>query len=49
MLELNDSYVYHIKDEFFHLVQDPKLMLNKENGASRPTFFCMPDNKIEGL
>lgn len=34
---------YHIKDEFFNLVNDDTLMANKENGQYRPHYFCIPD------
>ena len=44
-----EGYVYHIKDDYFQKVQDDKLMRNKEGGAYRPTFFCMRDQKIDGL
>lgn len=37
------GYVYHIKDEFFKLVNDDYLMANKENGNYRPTYFCCRD------
>ncbi len=38
-----EGYVYHIKDEYFEKVKDSKLMQNKENGAYRPTFYCLRD------
>ena len=40
-----EGYVYHIKDEYFEKVKDDKLMQNKENGAYRPTFYCLRDEK----
>ena len=40
-----EGYVYHIKDEYFNKVKDDKLMQNKENGAYRPTFYCLRDEK----
>lgn len=35
-MEIRQGYSYHIKDEFFDLVQDKYLMGNKENGNYRP-------------
>lgn len=40
---------YHIKDEFFLLVNDSKLMTNKENGAYRPHFFFFADPHTKGI
>ncbi len=40
-----EGYVYHIKDEYFEKVKEDKLMQNKENGAYRPTFYCLRDEK----
>lgn len=31
-MEIRQGYSYHIKDEFFDLVQDKYLMSNKEQG-----------------
>ena len=35
---------YHLKDDFFNLVQDKHLMKNKENGNYRPHYFCFQDS-----
>lgn len=40
---------YHIKDEFFSLVDDKYLMNNKEDGHYRPHFFCFADPHTEGI
>lgn len=40
---------YHIKDAFFSLVNDDKLMSNKEDGKYRPHFFFFADPQIEGI
>lgn len=40
---------YHIKDEFFALVNDDKLMANKESGCFRPHFFFVADTQVEGI
>lgn len=49
MDEINLGYVYHIKDDYFSKVEDPKLMKNKENGNYRPTYYCMKDEYSELL
>ena len=36
-MEIKEGYVYHIKDEYFNVIQDPTLMRNHENGKARPT------------
>ena len=47
--DINPGYVYHIKDSYFEVVNDEKLMRNHEGGAYRPTYFCIKDNKTELL
>lgn len=44
-MNYQEGYVYHIKDEYFVIANDPNLMQNKENGNYRPTFYCMRDEK----
>ena len=36
-MEIKKGYVYHIKDEYFDIVQDSTLMRNHESGKARPT------------
>ena len=36
-----------IKDEFFDIFKDYKLMQNKENGNKRPYYFCFNDPESE--
>ena len=43
--ELKPGFVYHIKNIYFDLVEDDKLMKNHEGGAYRPTYFCIKDVK----
>ena len=40
------EYLYHIKDEFFDIIQDENLMTNHECGKKRPTYFTIKDNDI---
>lgn len=45
-MKIKPGYLYHIKDEFFDIVNDENLMTNKEKGHKRPTYFVIKDNKI---
>lgn len=40
-MKLETGYVYHIKNEFFELAQDNKLMKNHEGNATRPNYLCI--------
>mgnify|MGYP006978916432 FL=1 len=40
---------YHIKDSFFTLVNDDKLMANKEGNNYRPHFFFFADPQTTGI
>ena len=44
-MEIRQGYSYHIKDEFFDLVQDKYLMSNKEQGNYRPHYYAIQDRK----
>ena len=44
-MEIQQGYSYHIKDEFFDLVQDKYLMGNKEQGNYRPHYYAIQDRK----
>lgn len=44
-MEIRQGYSYHIKDEFFELVQDKYLMSNKEQGNYRPHYYAIQDRK----
>ena len=45
-MKLQTGYIYHIKNEFFSFINDKKLMINHENGHSRPTYFVIKNNNI---
>ena len=45
-MEIKTGYIYHIKDEFFDIVNDESLMTNHERGKKRPTYFTIRDNNI---
>lgn len=40
-MEIKEGYVYHIKESYFELVKDDKLMRNHEGKATRPNYFCI--------
>lgn len=42
---IEDGKFYFIKDEFFDIFKDYKLMENKESGTKRPCYFCFRDRK----
>ncbi len=45
-MEVKTGYLYHIKDEFFDIVDDENLMTNHERGKKRPTYFTIKDKNI---
>ena len=45
-MTIKTGYLYHIKDEFFDVVNDENLMANHEKGKKRPTYFTIKDNDI---
>ena len=40
-MRVKTGYLYHIKDEFFDAINSKKLLINHENGHSRPTYFVI--------
>ena len=46
IMKVKTGYLYHIKDEFFDLVEDKNLMTNHERGRTRPTYFTVKDDDI---
>ena len=45
-LKIKTGYLYHIKDEYFDVVNDDNLMQNHERGKKRPTYFTIKDKEI---
>ncbi len=45
-MKIKTGYLYHIKDEFFDIVNDENLMTNHERGKKRPTYFTIRDKDI---
>lgn len=45
-LKIETGYLYHIKDEFFDLVNNNGLMINHENGKGRPTYLTILDGEF---
>lgn len=38
--------LYHIKDEFFDKINGKGLMINHENGHSRPSYLAIEDKEL---
>ena len=47
-MQIRRGYSYHIRDEFFDLVQDKYLMSNKEEGNYRPHCYDVAGNTEQG-
>lgn len=45
-MKIQTGYLYHIKDEFFDIINDDMLMTNHERGKKRPTYFTIKDGDI---
>lgn len=45
-MKVQTGYLYHIKDELFDMINGKGLMINHENGRSRPTYFTIKDKDI---
>jgi hypothetical protein len=47
--DIKTGYVYHIKDEYFAVAKDDKLMKNHEGGSYRPAYLGIKDSKTNLL
>lgn len=45
-MKIETGYLYYIKDNFFDVVNDERLMQNHEKGKQRPTYFAIKDSNI---
>lgn len=45
-MKVQTGYIYHIKDDFFDKINDKGLMINHENGHTRPTYFTIKDKDV---
>ena len=45
-MRIETGYLYHIKDDFFDIVNDDNLMTNHERGKKRPTYLTIRDKDI---
>ena len=45
-MKVQTGYLYHIKDEFFNKINNNGIMINHENGRSRPSYLAIKDGKI---
>ena len=48
-MKIKEGYVYHIKEEYFKVVRDEKLMKNHEGNFTRPDYFCIKLDNSEIL
>ena len=46
---IENGKFYFLKDEFFDVFKDLKLMLNKDHGTKRPCYLCFKDNENENI
>ena len=46
IVEIKTGYLYHIKDEFFDKINENKIMINHENGHSRPSYLAIKDKDV---
>ena len=45
-VKVQTGYLYHIKDEFFNRINNKGLMINHENGHSRPSYLAIKDEEM---
>lgn len=49
MMKLENGKFYFIKDNYFKIVNDKSLLLNKDNGNKRPCYYCIRDDNNKGI
>lgn len=45
-MRVQTGCLYHIKDEYFDKINEKGLMINHENGHSRPSYLAIKEHKI---
>lgn len=45
-MKVMEGYLYHIKDEYFKVVNNERLMINHKKGHSRPSYLAIKDKEI---
>ena len=45
-MQVQTGYLYHIKDEFFYKIKNKGLMINHEDGHTRPSYLAIKDKDI---
>ena len=45
-MKIETGYLYHVKDDFFDKVNNSKVMINHENGHSRPSYLAIKEKDI---
>ena len=48
-MKIEEGKFYFIKDSYFDLFKDYKLMKNKENGTKRPCYLCFKDTSNKNI
>ncbi len=48
-MKIEEGKFYFIKDEYFNLFKDYKLMQNKEEGTKRPCYLCFKDTTDDNI
>ena len=48
-MKAEDGKFYFMKDSFFEVFKEYKIMENKESGNKRPCYFCFRDRKDERI
>ncbi len=46
-MKLKVGYLYHIKNEYFDIVNDESLMQNYEKGKKRPMYFTIKEKRYQ--
>ena len=45
-MKIETGYLYHIKDTFFDKLNEKNIMINHENGHSRPSYLAIKEDNI---
>ena len=45
-MRVQTGCLYHIKDEYFDKINEKGLMINHENGHSRPSYLAIKEHNI---
>ena len=48
-MNIDAGYFYFVKDEFFNIVRDSELMINKKKGNKRPCYYCFKAKEYSNI